>query len=147
MIAIITIGDNTMEFDTDYTIKFYNSDPTIDFDKAQADIYNNVVEKYTGERISAEDVRKRTKRDRFDADGMMFAFSKNNKPVAYIRYYIYPSGRLYIGYPWSTPDCPVEVQDKLFDNLKEYLKNKYPNRTTAHMGFADNRIKPFHEFA
>lgn len=136
-----------MELNKDYSIKHYNSDPTIDFNKAQADIYNSVVEKYTGEKITPESVKKRIERDKFDPNGMMYVFSKDNQPLAYIRYYIYPSGRLYIGYPWCLPECPTEVQDTLFNTLKDYLKKKFPDRLVAHMGFADNRIQPFHEFA
>lgn len=131
----------------DFNIKTYNSDPTIDFDKTQADIYNNAIFKYTGNTVSVDEVKQRTERDKFDHKGMLFAFTTGNKPLAYIRYYLYPSGSLYIGYPWCTPDCPSEVQEKLFTDLKKYIKEKFPEKQYARMGFADNRILPFHEFA
>ena len=54
---------------------------------------------------------------------------------------------MYIGYPWAIADCPAEIQPKLFSDLKNYLKKKFPERSYARMGFADNRIVPFHEFA
>jgi hypothetical protein len=31
-----------------------------------------------------------------------------------------------LGYPWATPDCPVEVQEKLFDEMLSYIKLKNP---------------------
>ena len=65
---------------------------------------------------------------------MMYVFSYDNKPLAYIRYYLYPSGNLYIGYPWCTPNCPEEIQEELFSDLKSYLKSKFPNHTYARMG-------------
>ena len=130
-----------------YVIKTYNSDPEINFDIAQATIYNSVVKQYTGNTVKPEELYKRTMNDKFDHSGMLFAFTKENEPLAYIRYYLYPSGSLYIGYPWSKPDCPSEIQEDLFNQLKHYLKQKFPDREYARMGFADNRIKPFHEFA
>ena len=130
-----------------YVIKTYDSDPKIDFNKAQADIYNSVVKKYTGNTVTADEVQHRTEHDKFDYNGMMFAFALDNKPLAYIRYYLYPSGSLYIGYPWAIADCPPEIQLKLFSDLKIYLKKMFPERSYARMGFADNRIIPFHEFA
>jgi hypothetical protein len=130
-----------------YIIKTYNSDPSINFDKVQVDIYNSVVKEYTGNTVSEEFVKERIERDKFDHKGMMYAFSQDNKPLAYIRYYLYPSGSLYIGYPWSTPDCSPEIQEKLFEELKKYIKERYPDRKNARMGYTDNRIKPFHDFA
>ena len=131
----------------EYTIKTYNSDPDIDFNQAQAFIYNNVVKKYTGNTVTADEIRERIEKDKFDVNGMMYAFTNENRPLAYIRYYLYPSGNLYIGYPWCTDECPKDVQEKLFSELKTYIKRKFPDKTIARMGFADNRIKPFHEFA
>lgn len=131
----------------DYIIKTYNSDSTINFDEVQATIYNSVVKKYTGDIVTAEELRKRTFLDKFDPSGMMFAFTKDNKPLAYIRYHQYPSGSLYIGYPWAVPDCPADIQEKLFTDLKIYLKKKFPDREYARMGLADNKITSFHEFA
>lgn len=139
----IFLEDDCMEF----SIKTYNSDPLINFDKAQADIYNSVVEKYTGNVVTEEFVKKRIKRDKFDHKGMMYAFALGNKPLAYIRYYLYPSGSLYIGFPWSTPECTADIQEKLFSELKKYLKEKFPDRKEARMGYADNKILPFHQFA
>ena len=43
-----------------YVIKTYNKDPKIDFIKAQADIYNSVVKKYTGNTVTAEEIQYRT---------------------------------------------------------------------------------------
>ena len=131
----------------DYTIKTYNSDPDIDFNQVQATIYNNVVNKYTGNTVTTDEIRERIEKDKFDANGMMYAFTIENKPLAYIRYYLYPSGNLYIGYPWCIDECPEDVQERLFSDLKAYIKRKFPDKTIARLGFADNRITPFHEFA
>lgn len=132
----------------EFIIKKYNSDPEIDFDKVQADIYNSAVQEYTANSVSPDDLKKRTENDKFDKEGMLYAFTKSGKPLAYIRYHHYPgSGEIYIGYPWSVSECPREVQETLLDNLKRYVKKKYPDEKFAYMGFADDRIKPFHDFA
>ena len=137
-----------MKEDENYEIKTYNSDPKIDFDKLQAQIYNSVVEKYTGNCVKAEDLKKRTEEEKFDTKGMFYALTADKKPLAYVRYHYYEGiNEMYIGYPWSTPECTENIQEKLFEILLAYVKKKYPEIKAAYMGFADTRIKPFHDFA
>lgn len=57
---------------------------------------------------------------------MRFAFTEEGEPLAYIS----ASGSdsepwsVGMGYPWAMPGCPKEVQEKIFDDLFEYLKRQ-----------------------
>ncbi|MFQ5980521.1 MAG: hypothetical protein ACE5OZ_20475 [Candidatus Heimdallarchaeota archaeon] len=33
-------------------------------------------------------------------------------------------GETHIGYPWALPECPVEAQEKIFDELLAYIKQR-----------------------
>jgi hypothetical protein len=130
------------------TIKTYNSDPTLDFNKIQADLYNEAVKPYSNNMVKAEDLKKRFETDNYDKKGMLYAFSEINEPLAYITYHFYPNlNEIYIGCPWGTSNCSEEVKEKLFSDLKTYIKEKFPERKYAYMGYADDKIKPFHDFA
>lgn len=55
---------------------------------------------------------------------MRFAFTEKNEPLAYIS----ASGSdsqpwtIGMGYPWALPECPSEVQEKIFKDLISYIK-------------------------
>ncbi|NHJ14670.1 MAG: hypothetical protein EAX95_13405 [Candidatus Thorarchaeota archaeon] len=59
-------------------------------------------------------------------DATRYALTDDGKPLAYVTSSISDSepGRANIGYPWTMPDCPPEVQKTLFKEQFEYLKNR-----------------------
>ena len=55
-----------------------------------------------------------------------YALTEDGEPLAYVtaRDSSSGEGRTYIGYPWKMPDCPEEVQLKIFDELISYLNER-----------------------
>lgn len=55
-----------------------------------------------------------------------FALTEDGKPLAHVDSTDSPSypGKTYISYPWAMPDCPSEVQEKIFNDLLKYLENR-----------------------
>ncbi|MFW9964576.1 MAG: hypothetical protein ACFFCX_13490 [Candidatus Sifarchaeia archaeon] len=55
-----------------------------------------------------------------------YALTDDGNPLAYItaRDSLSEEGRTYVGYPWSMPDCPPEVQKKIFDEMMAYLDKR-----------------------
>ncbi|MFW9767297.1 MAG: hypothetical protein ACFFF9_09965 [Candidatus Thorarchaeota archaeon] len=55
-----------------------------------------------------------------------YALTKDGEPLAYVtaRDSSSGEGRTYIGYPWKMPECPEEVQLKIFDELLSYLEKR-----------------------
>lgn len=119
------------------------------FEEYQAQIYNAVAKKYKAETITAEEINKRLHEHtpEQDRNGMTFAFNSSMEPLAYIQYREYPNEGdiVKIGFPWAIDGTPVEVQDKLFYDLLEYLKEKYPDKTEFYLGFVDNIFTDIHK--
>ncbi|MFW9860726.1 MAG: hypothetical protein ACFFEX_05325 [Candidatus Thorarchaeota archaeon] len=59
-------------------------------------------------------------------DATRYALTEDGKPLAYVTSNVSDDepGRANIGYCWTMPDCPPEVQKKLFTEQFEYLKSK-----------------------
>ena len=59
-------------------------------------------------------------------DATRYALTEDGKPLAYVTSSVSDSepGRANIGFPWTMPDCPPEVQKKLFKEQFEYLRNR-----------------------
>ncbi|MFW9793855.1 MAG: hypothetical protein ACFFEE_06130 [Candidatus Thorarchaeota archaeon] len=55
-----------------------------------------------------------------------YALTEDGEPLAYVtaRDSSSGEGRTYIGYPWKMPNCPEEVQLKIFNELLSYLENR-----------------------
>ena len=109
------------------------------FEEYQAQIYNSNANKYNGQPVTAEAIKKRLHdhTPTQDKKGMTFAFDKDMKPVAYIQYREYAQGKVRIGYPWSVEGTPQKIKDKLFYDLFDYLKNKYPEKKEFYLGFVN----------
>ena len=122
-----------------FTIKSY--EPDKNFEQFQAEIYNQAVDKYGGAKVSAEGILKRLKTHDppQDTNGIFFAFNENNKPLAYIQYRIYDKD-IFIGFPWATDDCPVDVQDQLFNKMMNYVKKNHPTNDTVYIGYIMNHF-------
>ncbi|MBD3408483.1 MAG: hypothetical protein GF411_20335 [Candidatus Lokiarchaeota archaeon] len=53
-----------------------------------------------------------------------YALTKDGKPLAYVTSFTnFGEKEALIGYPWAMPDCPEEVQEKLFNEQLEYLES------------------------
>ncbi len=105
------------------------------FEKFQAEIYNSVAKKYKGQSVTAEQIKKRLEEHQppQDKNGITFAFD-GDKPIAYIQYREYNQDKVRIGFPWAVEGTSLEVQDKLFYDLLDYLKNKYPYKKEFYLG-------------
>ncbi|MHA2009521.1 MAG: hypothetical protein ACXABO_20640 [Promethearchaeota archaeon] len=107
------------------TFKFYK--PDNDYEQIQADLYNNAIGKYgTPGNATAEQIKERYRVEGFDNKGVQYAFD-DDKPIAYIQTRkVVETKQVYIGYPWSTTDCPEEVKDQMFKNMVNYLYKRDP---------------------
>ena len=106
------------------------------FEEHQAFVYNEAVKKYSGETVTAKEIKDRIESHTpiQDLEGINFAFNEDGQPLAYIQYRIYQGNEIYIGYPWATENCPQDVQDTLYSNLEKYIKIKYPSEKFLFMG-------------
>ncbi len=52
-----------------------------------------------------------------------YALTNEGEPLAYVtaRDSSSETGRTYVGYPWTMPSCPSDVQLKIFDEMMTYL--------------------------
>jgi hypothetical protein len=59
-----------------------------------------------------------------------YALTEKDEPLAYItsRDSGSENGRTYIGYPWTLPNAPAEVQAKLYDEVSAFLKTRKETR-------------------
>ena len=94
--------------------------PNKGYEEIQAHIYNT----NTKGRVIAKDLEKKIKKEKKDPKLLLYAFSAEGKPLAYIQASQVSSSVYYLGYPWCLPECPSSVQEKLFSDMLEYLKTK-----------------------
>jgi hypothetical protein len=90
----------------------------------QAKIYTEV----SGIPANAEQIGPRN--DERGVEASRYAFTKEGEPLAYITSLVSDEaiGRIHIGYPWSLPGCPVEVKEKLLNDMIIYWKGKEDTR-------------------
>lgn len=89
-------------------------------EEVQARIYTEV----SGIPARAEEIGPRN--DERGTEASRYAFSKEGEPLAYITSLVSDEalGRIHIGYPWSLPNCPVEVKDKLLSDIITHYKGQ-----------------------
>ena len=94
------------------------------YEEVQAKIYTEV----SGIPVNAEQIGPRN--DTRGTDATRYAFTKEGEPLAYITSDVIDQdlGRVLVGYPWSLPGCPVEVKDKLLNDMIAHLKAKEGTR-------------------
>ncbi|PWI47164.1 hypothetical protein CEE45_13185 [Candidatus Heimdallarchaeota archaeon B3_Heim] len=93
------------------------------FERIQADLFNS----NTGSNVSAVDIEQKIIKNKKDPRLLRYAFTDENKPLAYIQASQVSSKVFYLGYPWCTADCSPDVQNKLFSDMLVYLKSKNPD--------------------
>ncbi|MGY5880220.1 MAG: hypothetical protein RTV31_08215, partial [Candidatus Thorarchaeota archaeon] len=97
------------------------------YEEVQAKIYTEV----SGIPANAEQIGPRN--DERGTDATRYAFTKEGEPLAYITSDVIDAdlGRVLVGYPWSLPGCPVEVKDKLLNDMIDHLKSKEDTRVIS----------------
>ncbi len=100
---------------------------TFEPDQGLEEIQARLYTKATGINVTGEEIKKRIIKERINPNFLRYAFSKEGEPLAYIQARKERSHIYAIGYPWATPNCPSDVQDKLFDDLRNYLLEKNPD--------------------
>ncbi|MHA2233507.1 MAG: hypothetical protein ACXAB4_13575 [Candidatus Hodarchaeales archaeon] len=103
------------------TYRYY--EPDQELEEQQAKIYSEA----SGNPATGEEIKARFQREKIDPKTVCYAFSEDSKMVAYCQARDYPfigAGETHLGYPWALPDCPAEVQDKLFDDILAYIKQR-----------------------
>ncbi len=104
-------------------VEYRHYAPNQGLEEQQAKVFNEAAKppilatgKAIQERYELENVDPKTIRYAMTADGTMPAYCQARD---------YPAlGETHIGYPWALPQCPSDVQEKLFDELLAYLKER-----------------------
>jgi SOS response regulatory protein OraA/RecX len=91
-------------------------------EEIQAKIYTGVSGLPT--RATAEEIAARN--NRRGPEMTHYALTENGEPLAYITSNIDDDEpwEALIGYPWAMPECPPEVQEKIFNDQLNHLKRK-----------------------
>ena len=137
------------------TVTYTTYMPDRGFEAKQSTIYSNSVEKYDGQPVTEDSIKKRMQRElkskiKPDFEGLRFAIGENDVPLAYINYLQYSgTEEVYIGYPWYDPnqsEATPEVRDILFTDLLQYIEAKFSDRPIV-MGYINANYTEMHEFA
>jgi hypothetical protein len=101
-------------------IKYQTFEPNKGFGEIQAKIYTTA----SGLPARAEEIEQRNISR--GAEMTRYALTEKGEPLGYITAYDSTSeiGRSSIGYPWTMPDAPKEVQTHLFNEMITYLKSR-----------------------
>ena len=101
-------------------IKYQTFEPNKGFGEIQAKIYTTA----SGLPARAEEIEQRNIGR--GAEMTRYALTEKGEPLGYITAYDSDSeiGRSSIGYPWTMPDAPQEVQTRLFNEMITYLKSR-----------------------
>jgi hypothetical protein len=125
-------------------------EPEKGFEEIQAEIYNDELRRNLETAfltVFAEQITQRYKSENKDPKGVRYALKKDGSPLAYIQTTISESPpRVWIGFPWALKNCPVEVQEKLFTEMLEYVQEKHPEREVV-MGYLSESWKNQNDFA
>ncbi|MCP4761301.1 MAG: hypothetical protein GY870_05935 [archaeon] len=117
-------------------------------EEKQAYIYNKHLEKFPKTAfiaVTAENIKKRLIFEKKDPKGILYALKEDGTPLSYIQTTINESPpKTWLGYPWAVEECPIEVQEKLYNDMLLYVKKKYPDNEIV-MGYLSeswyNQIK------
>ncbi len=104
-------------------IRYQNWEPNKGLEEKQAEIYNK--NNPGPQPATAQQIIDRYNQEKIDPKTISYAFSEKNELLAYIQARDYSQIKeTHLGYPWATDNCPAEVQDKLFDEMLEYVKQR-----------------------
>ncbi|MHA1978797.1 MAG: hypothetical protein ACW98I_17985 [Candidatus Hodarchaeales archaeon] len=125
-------------------------EPDQGFEELQAQIYNDELmrnPKSAFEKISGDQIKQRYVNEKKDKFGVRYALDEEEEPLSYIQTSFTESPpRTWIGYPWAFERCPAEVQEFLYGEMLDYVKNKFPDNEIV-MGYFTETWKRQTEFA
>ena len=99
--------------------RFY--EPNQGLEEIQGKIYSQANNRV----VTGKEIQERFEREKIDPKTVRYAFTKENKPLAYIQARDYENiGEVHIGRAWTMPECPEEVKTKMFDDLLTYMKGR-----------------------
>ncbi len=102
---------------------YRNWEPNQGLEELQAQIYNE--NNPAPQPTTAQQIVERFEREKIDPKTVRYAVDEEGKPLAYIQARDYENEKeTHLGYPWALSDCPAEVQDKLFDEMLDYLAQR-----------------------
>ncbi len=119
---------------TNYIYKYWEANQG--FEKQQAEVYNEAnTAKF--QPADAEQIKQQYEKDKPISKQIRYAFL-NEKMVGYIQSKIKEDVKeIVLSYPWTLKDTPIEVRNKLFDEMIEDFKSD-----TKYTGY-DFRVNPF----
>ncbi len=126
-------------------VVYRNWEPKKELEELQAKIYNE--NNPSSQPVTAQQIIERYQREKIDPKTVRYALDESGSPLAYIQARDYESAEeIHIGYPWALPNCPKEVQDKLFNEMLDYIKQrkiaeKYAIRANASVD--DTKVMEF----
>ncbi|MFX1283171.1 MAG: hypothetical protein ACFFB5_05925 [Promethearchaeota archaeon] len=98
-------------------------EPNQGLEELQAKIYNE--NNPSTQPVTGQQIIERFEREKIDPKTIRYAIDEEGNPLAYIQARDYdPIEETHLGYPWALPNCPEGVQDKLFDEMLEYVKQR-----------------------
>lgn len=104
-------------------VVYRNWEPNKELEELQVKIYNE--NNPNPQPVTAQQIIERYKREKIDPKTVRYALDEEGNPLAYIQARDYEIGEeTHLGYPWALPNCPKEVQDKLFDEMLDYVKQR-----------------------
>ncbi|MFX1485120.1 MAG: hypothetical protein ACFFCP_18220 [Promethearchaeota archaeon] len=114
-------------------------------DKGLEDIQARIFSEASGIPERAEVIRQRNLQRA--PEMTRYALTKDGEPLAYVtaRDSSSGEGRTYIGYPWKMPNCPEEVQLKLFDELLSYLEKREETKEIGTTIITRSRLREVQE--
>ena len=104
-------------------IVYKNWEPKKDLEELQAKIYNENNPR--PQPVTAQQIIERYEREKIDPKTVCYALDEEGNPLAYIQARDYEAvEETHLGYPWALENCPKEVQDKLFNDMLDYIKKR-----------------------
>jgi hypothetical protein len=102
-------------------ITYRNWEPNQGLEDAQAKIFNQAN---PGRNVTGKEIQERFEQEKIDPKTVRYAF-QGNEPLAYVQARDYPQAKqIHIGRTWAMPNCPKDIQTKMYDDLLGYLKSR-----------------------
>ncbi len=109
------VGEQLMD------VNYRTYEPNKGLEEFQAMIFNQA----NNRNVTAKEIQERFENEKIDPKTVRYAFSNDDKPLAYVQARDYPGiGETHVGYPWTMPECPLEVKNIIYDDLLAYIKTR-----------------------
>ena len=118
-------------------VEYKNWESGKNYEEVQAKIYTEV----SGIPANPEQIGPRN--DGRGVDATRYAFTEDGEPLAYITSDVVDEnqGRVLVGYPWSLPGCPIEVKNKLLNDMIDHLKKQESTHTIVTSVVLESKTK------